>query len=78
MYIYNITITQVSLEQQGEWTFSYNDKHTITSDHCLTKAELDELVKDIPLEIEADTDDPYELGYVIEEYEFTKEGGVKI
>ena len=78
MYIYKITINQVSLEEQGEWDFTFNANHVIKSDKKLNKEMLDDIAKDITLEIEADTDEPYELGYYIEDYDFIEEGGVNI
>lgn len=71
-YKYDIEITEVNLDNQGEWDFTYNRFHTIYSDYPLSKEELTEEVKQLELDIESDTDDPYEDGYSIDDFEYTE------
>lgn len=67
---YVITITSVSLEYQGEWDFTFNSKHVIYS---VGKLEYGDLLNDVMLleiDIQADTDVPYEGGYAIEDFDY--------
>ena len=67
---YDVNITKVRLERQGEWGFDFDATHTIYSGELLTKEQLDEKVQELEVEIYADTPNPYEDGYEVEEYEY--------
>lgn len=79
-YKYVVTITDVTLEHQGEWDFTFNDTHIIWSATELTADELDDRIKNLYVDIQSDTDEPYEDGYTIADYyvhrvELYPEGG---
>lgn len=78
-YKYVVTITDVTLENQGEWGFTFNDTHVILSPVILTDDELNSRVRELDIDIESDTDDPYEDGYTVNEFDYKvllyQEGG---
>lgn len=66
---YDVNIIKVRLERQGEWGFDFDATHTIYSERLLTKEQLDEKVQELEVEIYADTPNPYEDGYTVEDYD---------
>ena len=65
---YTITIDRVELENQGEWDFTYYPEEIeIETDTELSEEDILEHIKDLTLEINSDTQEPYEGGYTMEE-----------
>lgn len=68
LYRYTIVIEQVELEYSTHLEFTFDKEHIATFSEPQSKAQLDNYIQNLDIDLKADTEDVYSGGYKITEY----------